>query len=212
MIEFAIITAKLVAVPFGVPFSHTYHNDFRFNSYAKGTASNRPPKIFGYGDGFGLASTGSAFSFQCAKCGVQGDFTVEGSLAFSLEKGITKGTVSLVNHDPLSIDAIFGITLEGQYDKPVKDLSQELLAVPLIPIAIPGIITLGPQISLSAAADLILNGKIELLLGGSLSVAPGTSVLSITDKSENKLVGLESKFTPIFKVWGIFFPGPTCIN
>lgn len=212
IVEFAIVAAKLIAVPFGVPFSHSYHNDFKLHKYLTAEAGNRPPKIFGNTDGFNLASSGGIWSVQCAKCGVHADFTVDGELAFSLKDGITEGKVSLKNNDPFTIDAQFGITVEGQVDKGhtkkyKKELKKQVAAIPLSPLAIPGIITLGPQASLSVALDFVLNGKAKLLVGGSFSVSPGVAALSLVHKEENKLEGLQSKFTPVFKVsWQILFP------
>ncbi|KAJ4158394.1 uncharacterized protein LMH87_008921 [Akanthomyces muscarius] len=198
----AIVAAKLIAVPFGVPFDHSYHNDFRFTHNVVGEASNRPPKIFGYEDGFNLAGTGGIFSIQCAKCGVHGDFSVDGRLAFSLKDGITDGRVSLTNNDPFTVDAVFGITLEVQYDKSVKGFDKQIAAVPLSPLTIPGILTLGPQLALSGALDLVLNGKAELLIGGSLVMNPGTAALSLVKKEDNKLDGFQTTFTPVAKFTG----------
>ena len=148
---------KLIVVPFGVPFDHTYYNDLKFNSYLKAEASNRPPKIFGFTDGFKLASSGNIYSTQCAKCGISGDFSVEGSLAFSTKNGVTRGKVSFMNVDPFTIDAQFGITGEAQSDEAVEELTRQLGVFPLSPLTIPGIITLGPEVSISAAFDLVLN-------------------------------------------------------
>lgn len=202
------MAAKLIAVPFGVPFDHSYHNDFRFTHNVVGEASNRPPKIFGYEDGFNLAGTGGIFSIQCAKCGVHGDFSVDGRLAFSLKDGITDGRVSLTNNDPFTVDAVFGITLEVQYDKSVKGFDKQIAAVPLSPLTIPGILTLGPQLALSGALDLVLNGKAELLIGGSLVMNPGTAALSLVKKEDNKLDGFQTTFTPVAKVSTTTTPTP----
>jgi len=205
VVEFGIIAAKLIAVPFGVPFSHSYHHDFQIDKHLTAEVGNRPPKIFGNTDGFNLASSGKIWSVQCAKCGIHADFSVDGELAFSIKDGITEGKVSLTNKDPFTIDAQFGITVEGQVDKGYtkkysKKLKKEVVAIPLSPLAIPGILTLGPQASLSVALDFVLNGKANLLVGGSFSVSPGVAALSLVHKEENKLEGLESKFTPVFKV------------
>lgn len=188
-------------MPFGVPFNHSYHNDFKLHKYLTAeSTTNRPPKVFGIGDGFNLASSGSIYSVQCAKCGIHADFTVDGQLAFSIKDGITEGKVSLENNDPFTIDAQFGITIEQQKDKAIEKLTKQLAAVPLSPLTIPGIITLGPQASISVAMDLILNGKAELLVGGSFSIQPGVAALSLVHKEENKLEGLEVNFTPVLKV------------
>lgn len=200
VLQVAIVAAKLIAVPFGVPFKHSYHEDFKFHKYLTGEASNRPPKIFGIGDGFNLASSGNIYSVQCAKCGIHADITVDGEFAFNIRDGITEGTVSLRNQDQFRIDAQFGITIEDQDDQSIKRATKQLAAIPLSPLAIPGIITLGPQASISVALDLVLNGKAEMLLGGSLSIQPGVAALSLVHKKDNKLEGLQVKFTPVAKV------------
>jgi len=198
--ELAVVAAKAIAVPFGVPFDESYKNDYNFNYTVKGSASNRPPSIFGLGDGFNLAGSGGVYSIQCAKCGVHGELSVEGRLAFSVDKGITQGHIALVNEAPFNIDAVFGITLEQQYDKPIEALSREIATVPLSPLSIPGIITLGPQLSISGALDLVLNGKAELLIGGSLSIGAGTAQLSLMRREDNKLQGFQASFTPVAQV------------
>jgi hypothetical protein len=97
IVTLALVVAKVIAVPFGVPFDESYKNDFTFNYTAKGSATNRPPEIFGYTSGFNLAGTGGVYSVQCAQCGVTGEFSVEGRLAFNIQDGITKGYIALVS-------------------------------------------------------------------------------------------------------------------
>jgi hypothetical protein len=127
-------------------------------------------------------------------------FPVDGRLAFSIQKGVTEGQVSLTNNDPFTIDAIFGVTLEKQYDKSIKGFSKRLITVPLSPFTIPGIITLGPLLKLDSTLDLVLNGKAELLIGGSLAISPETYALSLIRKEDNKVTGSKAKFTPVAKV------------
>lgn len=198
--QVAIVTAKLIAVPFRVPFKHSYHEDYKVHKYLTATENNRPPSIFGIGDGFNLASSGHIYSVQCAKCGVNANLAVDGHFAFNIKEGITEGKVSLRNSEQFLIDAQFGIIIEHQKDESIKAATQQLAAVPLSPLAIPGIITLGPQASISVALDMVLNGKAELLVGGSLSLEPGVAALSLVHKEDNKLEGLEARFTPVAKV------------
>lgn len=194
------MAAKLIMVPFGVPFNHSYHHDFKFDYALEAIASNRPPPLFGFGEGYNLAGSGELYTVQCAKCGIHGDFTVAGRLAFSIEDGITEGRVSLLNREAFVIDAVFGITVEVQHDESIEGFSKQIAAVPLSTLTIPGIITLGPQISISGALDLVLNGKAELLIGGSFTLSPGEAVLDVVEKEDTKLDGLEPKFDPVFKV------------
>lgn len=199
IVEVAIFAAKVIAVPFGVPFDESYHNDFSFSHTLTGSIGNSPPTLFGLAEGFNLAGSGAIFDIQCAKCGVEGNFNIDGRLAFSLS-GITNGTISLVNQEPIAIDAIFGVSVEVQYDKSIKLPETQLFAAPTGPLTIPGIISIGPQISISTSLDIIPNAKFNLLIGGSLTIEPGVASLSLVKQSDNKLEGFQPKFTPVAKV------------
>ncbi len=85
-----------------------------------------------------------------------------GRLTFSIKDGAMEGYVSLVNHGTFTIDAQFRLMLTLQKATSVKGATKQLGALPLSPLAIPGIITLGPQASISVSLDLILTGEAEL--------------------------------------------------
>lgn len=104
-------------VPFGVPFEHSIHYDVANNKHLDASLSNKPPKLFGIGNGFTLAKTvqdGVDFTVQCVKCGMSANFAVNGRLAFSISQGVTEGVVEFVNINPFNLDAIFGISLYGK--------------------------------------------------------------------------------------------------
>ncbi|KAL7911957.1 hypothetical protein GGI35DRAFT_492031 [Trichoderma velutinum] len=200
----AITTAKIIAVPLGVPFDESYHHDFTIENYLKAEFTNKPPQVFGIGEGFSLAGTGAEYSVQCAKCGIQGKFSVDGYLAFSLKNGLTQGRVVLVNKDAFTVDIQIGISITRQILKPMKEgvASKQLAAVPLTPITIPGVLALGPQISINSALEILLSGQAELLVGGTLSFGTGKVSLNLVSKEENKLEGFGIKFEPVFKANG----------
>ena len=213
IVKVAIVTTKLIMVPFGVPFDHSYNTDIKLDKHLSGSAGNKPPNIFGIGNGFTLAKTirnGVDFNVQCAKCGIHADMNLNGRLAFSIRQGVTEGYVEFKNNDPFTLDAQFGITLAGKvgtktWDTPLKDKTgRQLQAIPFSPLTIPGIITLGPQASISVAFTATLEGKTELLVGGSLKIAPGSARVSVKDKSSNKITGLGVDFTPVLRATGSF--------
>ena len=214
IIQVAVVFAKVLAVPFGVPFDETYHHDFDINYKVEGSITNKPPPIFGLDAGLSLASSGTLYSVQCADCGITGKITVEGSLAFNIS-AITKGSVSLVNHDSFAINAVLGITVEAQGTKSIEDFTQQIVGIPLSPLTIPGIVSLGPEATISAAFDLTLNGKAELIVGAKFELSSGTAVLDIVDKSRNKLDGLTPSVAPVFNVrihLSLFFTSPALIS
>ncbi|KAK3302880.1 uncharacterized protein B0T15DRAFT_559308 [Chaetomium strumarium] len=151
LVSLAIVAAKVIAVPFGVPFDES--------------ATNRPPQIFGYTNGFNLVDTGGVYS-------------------------------------NFHVDAVFGVTLEVQYGKPIEALNQPIASVPMSPLTISGIITLGPQLTISGSLDLVLNGQAELLIGSSLKIAPGEARLSLVEREDNSFTGFETAFDPVAKFNG----------
>lgn len=216
LIEIAIISAKLVLVRFGVPFDHTYHNDIRINRYLHSDVGDRPPEIFGIKDGLTLASSGNYYNpkedhwtVQCAKCGVHVNIDIDGRLAFSIQNGITEGSISFINNDPLTLDAQFGISADASESaskskkktiKPKK--TKDLKSLPLGGLAIPGILNLGPQVTFGVAIGLEAAGKVEILVGGSVSIGEGRAIASL--KGENEIKGFETRFDPVFSVKGEF--------
>lgn len=139
---------------------------------------------------------------QCAKCGIHADFSVDGVLAFSIKAGVTKGSVSLVNKKAFTIDAQFGIQVELQAEKSIDLVKKQLGSLPLSPLTIPGIILLGPEVTVSAELELTLNGLANLLIGGSLSVSEGRAVMDAVNSTRNELTGLKAEFTPVAKLNG----------
>ncbi|KAH8890636.1 hypothetical protein GQ53DRAFT_765831 [Thozetella sp. PMI_491] len=198
--QLAIITVKLILVQFGVPFRHTYHDDFKVNYTVEGEISKRPPAILDFLNGLEIAGVKGETSVQCLKCGVHVDISVEGTLAFSLKQGITEGRLSLYNNDPFEIDAVFGIKVDGEYS--IELVNQQIAAVPLSPLTIPGIITLGPQLSISGLVELEFSGEAEAVIGGSLSIDTGGAVVDLVQGFRTHVWGFETNFTPVAKFDG----------
>ncbi|KAH8886458.1 hypothetical protein GQ53DRAFT_844965 [Thozetella sp. PMI_491] len=205
----AVIYVKVWLVAFGVPFDHSYHDDFKFDFYLQ---SRSTPPILGYENGFSiftqrdLKNGEPEISLQCSKCGISADFSIEGHLAFSLKSGLTKGSISFTNNDPFTIDVIFGLKVAEGFDEPVKGIKKQLGAYPLSPLTIPGVFTLGPEITISAALDLAIQGGkesvAEMIVGGSLSISKGVASLDAVNRENNRVTGLAAKFTPVAKFHG----------
>lgn len=199
--ELGTIAAKAVGAVFGVPFDHAYRNDFSFQFYLKPLSLvNRPPELFGLEPGLTLKELGPGSLLQCAKCGLSGDFSISGRLAFTLAGGITNGQVALANSEPFRVDVQFGLTVKQSIKNEAKLASKQLGAVPLTPLTIPGIISLGPQATISAALELTADGRASLLFGGYFQFNKGQATLDVVDSNNTKLEGLEPQFVPVFNV------------
>ncbi|KAH8881082.1 hypothetical protein GQ53DRAFT_773647 [Thozetella sp. PMI_491] len=215
--ELVILAKDLALVPFGVPFERTYHNDIVLGKEVpkKSGVSSAGNKQVGYLTNFKVKSpedkdkgndASTTYSITCTKCGIKADFTIDGSLAFSIEKGLTSGNIALKNNEDFTIDAIFALAVEAE--KKLLDYKKQLVAFPLSPLTIPGIVTLGPQVAIKAAVAFTVKAKAELTIGGTLKISPGVAVLDVMDLGKEKedrrsgIDGLESSFTPVFTFSG----------
>ncbi|KAH8887403.1 hypothetical protein GQ53DRAFT_809091 [Thozetella sp. PMI_491] len=202
IVTIAVISAKAVLVLFGVPFEHTYEQDIKFGFELLPKDPPPPEKhIAGYEDGYTILETRGKLSLLCLKCGVNVDFSIEGRLAFTIKDGVTEGKISLQNNEDFTIDAIFGLKIEGEADSPVGP-SKQLKSLPLSPLAIPGIITLGPQLTLGIALDIGVHGNASIALGGSLRISKGSATIDAKDSRKSGIVGLETNFTKVAKFEG----------
>lgn len=204
-------------VVFGVPFEEEYHADIQFDHT---TGGGQLPLNFGsFGGQFGggasnlqnvlknvvLSKPGATAMIACNSCGAKGNLSFEGALSFSITKGVYRARVSLNNHDPLLFDAIFNITTDAKAFKDNTNkggiktvLEKQLFAVPFSPLTIPKVITIGPQLSVTAAASIYVDAHAEFIAGGRFSIAPGEIVLDIQSEN-NKASGFNPSFTPIFE-------------
>lgn len=195
----ALLAADLIAVIFGAKFERSYHNDIKASYFAGGKAGSPPPTIADIKspDGFEISGRSGAFDIKCVKCGIEAEMSVDGELAFSIKEGITKGEVALINKEDFNLHAIFGIMLEGSVEQEIPGLKKQLASLPLSPLAIPGIFTLGPQLSVSVAVSLMIEGNVNLLIGGTATIGPGTARLSLVNQSRNALEGFQPSFNVV---------------
>ena len=158
---YATLVIDIYLIPFGVPFERAFREILRLN-YMVVQTTFPPSTIGGFGNGVVLADSGHDMIVQCAKCGIEGHLTVDGRVAFSIAEGLTAGELSLVNREPLNLHAIFGITLRGKWVAEMKELVGS--PIPLTLFTIPGLINIGPQLSVSTALSFYLDGQAEFLL------------------------------------------------
>ena len=177
----------------------SYVNTFPINigSPSQTTAQSVPP-VFGIGTAFSIAGIGAAGTLRCVDCGVKGSVDVDGRLGFSIARGLTTGSLT-INAAQTTVVLQFGISANGKIS---HEFSAQLFAIPLSPLTIPGIITLGPQISLNTALNLAIDGSAQVLIGGTLTIAKGSTTLDIIDPSRNSFTGFSSSFVPLAKAEG----------
>lgn len=100
----------------------------------------------------------------CVDCEVNGKFSVTGSIHASPKDGWTKGTIDMSGK--LSAGLFIGINAFAQYEKNYE----VVLFTQFLPgWSIPGIIGLGPQLSLGVSADLNISAAGQLMTGAKLT-------------------------------------------
>lgn len=89
---------------------------------------------------------------------------------------------------------------QGQYS--VKLLKQELLAVNLVELQIPGFLSVGPQVSVSAEVDLSFHAEADILVGATLDMKPSFAQLDFIDKRNNQIYGFHPELNTFAKFRG----------
>ncbi|KAG9696891.1 hypothetical protein KCU95_g3972, partial [Aureobasidium melanogenum] len=100
----------------------------------------------------------------CVNCGVQGEFKLQGALGVSLKNGLTTAAVSVKGD--MDIGMYLGLYAHAQYE---KSWETEVLSIPISPITIPEIFTLGPEIIIGVSLDFTAEATGQVLVGGDLS-------------------------------------------
>lgn len=191
-------------VPFGVPFEQGYSADIDFDHRTSGGKVGGG--LGGISDSFVLSSQGAAIAVECESCGAKANFSFDGKLAFSIDKGIYEAEVSFINHDAFVFDAIYGITVdakaigEGKKGGLKTTIEKELFALPFYAIKIPKIITIGPQAIVNAAASVYADAHGEFRAGARFTIDAGRLVLNAVKPEKNEASGFTPGLQPIFEI------------
>ncbi|KAJ5259215.1 hypothetical protein N7478_012196 [Penicillium angulare] len=211
VIKLAAVTVNLLMVPFGVPFNQSYDADIAFDHRVGGgkIGTDIGSTLGGTDKGLVLSKTGAAVAVECESCGAKANFSFEGELAFSIDKGISKAKVSFINHEPFVFDAIYGVTVDAKAiqesaKKGAKGLKttieKEIGSLPFAAIKIPKIITIGPQVVINSAASIYVDAHGEFRAGARFSVSEGEVVLDAATPANNKASGFKPSLEPIFEL------------
>jgi hypothetical protein len=142
------------------------------------------------------AGTG-AINIYCVGCGVTGTIHVKGTVTFAIAKGITEGSLSATG--PVSAALELGIVASyvntWTYEK-------QIAAIPLSPLSIAGLITIGPQVSLTAGGSLNVNAAGQLLAGAVLDWPAVNVNIDLANIGNSGASGFTPKVNPVFQVQG----------
>ncbi|KAF2148002.1 hypothetical protein K461DRAFT_316432 [Myriangium duriaei CBS 260.36] len=142
------------------------------------------------GGGDGVTSKGKAYAgigVYCIDCKVTGDLNVVGSVGVKASPpGLSKATIALTGN--LTANINLGFYGTASYE---KEISVEILTIPISPITIPEIATIGPEIILGASLTLGIQGVGTSLVGANFSWPSLSAELDFVDHSKSAANGFK---------------------
>lgn len=162
-----------------------------------GAVTTQIPTVFGQGSAVEVYRT-TTVSMGCEDCYARGNVRITGEIAFNFRDGLNRGHLAA----GAGFDSRLALGLKMERKDKLKQIKRQLYAKNLLNLEIPKMISVGPQISLSASLDLEFEAKAELLVGAKFQITQGEARIDLKDSSKSSITGFEPKFTPIYKIDG----------
>jgi hypothetical protein len=146
---------------------------------------------------------GANIQVFCVECGASGDFTIRGSLSFSVVSGLQKAEVGISGNLEAALQVGFVGTYEVTESKvETANFEQRLVTLPLSPFDIPGVLTVGPSAQLTAGFDMKFKATGKLLAGAIATWGNIDTVMDLKDSQNNHAEGFVPTVTPVFEADG----------
>jgi hypothetical protein len=147
--------------------------------------------------------SGANVQVFCVECGASGDFTIRGSLRFSVGNGLEKAEVGISGNLEAALQVGFVGTFEAaESGIETKEFEQRLITLPLSPFDIPGVLTVGPSAQLAAGFDMKFKATGKLLAGAIATWDNIDTVLDLQVPENNRAEGFVPNVTPVFEADG----------
>lgn len=114
---------------------------------------------------YSKSSSSNYLTLYCVDCGVNGVVNVKATVTFNLIGIISSGSFSANGH----LGAGLGLGVDANYAASIPAFNQPLVAIPLSPFAIPGLITIGPHLDLAVGANAFVSAKGQIYAGARLT-------------------------------------------
>jgi len=164
-----------------------------WNEYPTNTLSDTQ-----WGPGFQLYS-GSEFDLVCVNCGTQGSLTITGNVDWSITSGIDSADVSVAGNMAMTLEV--GVNAKS-VSQTIPIASMQLAQIPLAAIEVPEIMTIGPQIDISASASVTIAATGSLLLGATLNWPSVSADLVLDGDGTTGGSGWSPSFNPVSQIQG----------
>ncbi|KAL6854741.1 hypothetical protein ACO1O0_005866 [Amphichorda felina] len=142
------------------------------------------------GKGVSFNMDGVDYIGSCNNCTAVGSFDIEAH--FSMEWfDISEASVSL-STPGISATAILDVTVKGELTDGLLEKSFPLFKASPAGISIPGIVTIGPTVTVALKAGVnAIKGGVKLTLGGTASIPPSTATLDFLNQDNTNSEGWE---------------------
>lgn len=172
-----------VETPWGVQGAQLYNS-----TYIQGTVSFSPCK-------FTRLTLSVAY---CVGCGANGKVHIAAAIVFTLKDGLKEG--SLAANGTLHGVFQLGIVAAAKYE---RDIGPVVFAeAPLGGIKLPGIITIGPTLSIGAGGKITAEATGQLLAGIILDWPSLVAKIDVADLGSTSASGFTPNITPVFNASG----------
>lgn len=138
---------------------------------------------------------GGAIAIYCVGCGVSGKIHVTGTVTFIVGKLSVSGNLKANG----AVQAALELGIVASY-KNTWTYTRDIATVPLSPLSVPGIITIGPQVTLSAGGSLTVDAVGQLLAGAVLDWPAIQATIDIGDLGASSASGFTPHVNPVFEV------------
>lgn len=138
-------------------------------------------------------------SAYCVGCGISGQITIKGSFSLTFAHGLTVGNIDLAGtlHGGLELGLV-----ANTISKTINLPEISLIDLPLSPLSIAGVVTLGPNLALHAGGALTVAASGNLLAGANLDWSAITATLDLSHPSESTASGFSPQLSPVFQAKG----------
>jgi hypothetical protein len=150
-----------------------------------------------WGSGYTMYN-GSDIQAYCVGCGANGQVHLTATLIFSLTEGLKEGSVAANG----SLHSVFqlGIVAAASVVEPFPNVT--ILTVPLAGLELPGIVTIGPTITLGAGRSLTIDASGQLLAGVILDWPSVYAKVDVAAISSSTATGFTPNVNPVFQANG----------
>ena len=151
-----------------------------------------------WGPGYQIYS-GSEVDLICVNCGTQGSMTLTGTVDWTVADGIQSANVSV--NGGMSVTLEVGVDAKG-ISKSIPIGNMNIAQIPLASIDVPDIMTIGPQLDISASASVAISATGSMLVGATLNWPSVSASLVLEGTGTSGGSGWSPSLSPVSNIAG----------